>query len=112
MKKNAEQLWFFLMNLAEPTTINKADNNDDFDILELSIWYKSSSNWRAPYVVFDSLVHQSQESANEYFIVGGYTASINRIWRKIQKLDLADKNNKWIELRNVTVPTHLASTHM
>jgi len=95
-----------------PTTAMTADQNDDFDILELSIWYNSSSIWRTPYAAFDTVVTHSLDRSDEFYIVGGYTSSIRQIWRKMQKLDLADKNNHWIELRNVTIPAHLASSHM
>ncbi|CAF1354111.1 unnamed protein product [Rotaria sordida] len=99
-------------DIYDPFTISKLDNNDDLDLLELSIWYDSSSEWKTSYLARDSVVINSLDRAGEFYIVGGYESSIHHVWRKIQKLDLTDKNRYWVELQNVTIPAHLASTHM
>ncbi|CAF1231427.1 unnamed protein product [Didymodactylos carnosus] len=62
--------------------------------------------------MFDATVTQSLDQSDELYIVGGYTSSINKIWRKILKSDLKAKKNQWVELPNFTIPLHFASTHM
>ena len=76
------------------------------------MWYNSSSNWRTPNVVFDIPVAQSFDRPSEFYVVGGYRANINHVWRRIQKLDVNGENSRWIELQNVTIPAHLATTHI
>jgi hypothetical protein len=105
-------LFFYLVNLGDSITTKTADNIGDFEMLELSIWSKSSSKWRTPYTVIDGFVIDLVDQPSEFYIVGGYQSQISHVWRKIQKLDLNDKNKYWIELENVTIPIHLASSHM
>ena len=69
-------------------------------------------NWRTPNAAFEVPILQSFDHPNELYVVGGYQAGISHVWRQIQKLDLNEANSRWIKLENVTIPTHLASTHM
>ena len=99
-------------NSIDAVQINASSKNEQMEILDVSLWLNSSANWRTPYVPFDAPAVQSFDRPSEFHVVGGYHANIGYVWRRIQKVDLKEENDRWIELANVTIPSHLATTHM
>ena len=84
---------------------------DEWQILELSSWYSSSSKYTTAYELCDASIMESADQSGEFYVVGGFMTHYEDSWRKIQKIDANDENKRWIVLENVTIPQYLATTH-
>ena len=92
--------------------IGSARKHQQMEILELSVWSNSSSDREKSSVTFDVPAVWSIDRPNEFYRVGSYHHDTGPVGRQIQKLDVKEENTSWIELDNVTIPAHLATTHM
>ena len=96
---------------SDPMAILAPRYGEDVEILDLSIWYNSSSRYRTLYTTFESSIVESPEVVGQLYIFGGYQYGTTNVWRKIQKFDLNQEENRWIELENAEIPAHLGTTH-
>ena len=105
------EVFLFLVYISSPASVKTASDLDRWDILDISAWFNASTKYTTVYESCDPSIIESVDQQGQFYVVGGYQAHYGDTWHKIQKIDANHQTTGWIELKNITIPDYLATTH-